>query len=94
MRNKANALIKSRFSLEKVDLKGMVNDIPRVVEVDRFEDASAVVLGCVTHGGKIKLIVIRGPRIILEGAMGKIALNFSKWPLNYEIMGQFYNVRV
>ena len=32
--------------------------------------------------------------IILEGAMGKIARNFSKWPLNFEIMGQFYNVRV
>ena len=33
------------------------------------------------------------PAIILEGAMGKNALLFSKWPLNLESMGHFYNVR-
>ena len=31
--------------------------------------------------------------INLRGAMGKIAPDFSKWPLHLESMGPFYNVK-
>ena len=31
--------------------------------------------------------------INLGGVMGKIALDFSKWPLHLESMGPFYNVK-
>ena len=33
------------------------------------------------------------PGINLGGAMGKIAADFSKWPLHLESMGPFYNVK-
>ena len=43
--------------------------------------------------GKLFTSILNTPGINLGGAMGKIAPDFSKWPLHLESMGPFYNVK-